>query len=126
MEAADNSPLDDFRRPELVADIDHCLSDMINEFARNVQESSYLFKSPEIGDLLNETVSNFLICINKIQLETSNPSAFASLGQLEQLFTELQQKQNDILLKLFINRLKHLNCENEIVTQKKTSTESTG
>jgi hypothetical protein len=97
--------------------------EMLNEIARKVWETPNMFLSSDNRDLFVKQVDNILVHHNNIDIATSNPASFPTLGEMEQNLYDLIQSQNDLNLKMLINHLKKVKCEDELIVQKKTSTD---
>jgi hypothetical protein len=95
----------------------------IKEFARRINDSPELFKIPDMNLLLIKLVDSFLTYHDRIQIAMSDTSNFLTLGQLEDILIQAKQCYSDIDLNLFLKQLNNVDCENELIVQKKTTSE---
>jgi hypothetical protein len=97
--------------------------EMLSVIARKVWETPNMFLSSDYRDLFVQSVDNIIEHHNNIYVATSSPESFPTLGEIEQNLYDLIQVQNDLNLKMLINHLKNVKCEDELIVEKKTSTD---
>jgi hypothetical protein len=100
------------------------VSETISELVIKIQKSAELFNSSVVSELLQELVDNYIKYQEKLQIITCDTENFATLGQIEQLLLEMKAHQNDINLKIILNSITNIKCEDELIAQKKKSTEN--
>jgi hypothetical protein len=102
--------------PEISPLIKQQRDDLIASFVTIVNEIYEHHNIEQFSDLIT------LIRDHQIRLKaaTSDASTFFDVDQLEQLMLELRSRLNDASLKAFVDTMRHVNAEAEIIAQKKT------
>jgi hypothetical protein len=110
-------------KPEICDDI-QIRADIVRALSARLDESPELFKTPDMGNLLIQIVDNVLSCHANIHSSTSNPSEFLTIGQLEEILLISRERFNSLDFQMLLNRLNNIECEQELIVQKKTTTET--
>ena len=95
--------------------------DMVRSFASMLEESPELLKDQKIRDSVLNMVGNFLKYHENIRLGIENFNNIKSICELEQMLFEGLQEYKLLDLEIFFNQLQNIDCEADIIIQKKNS-----
>jgi hypothetical protein len=110
--------------PELIMVTNSELTQMANKHINKLLMNSKLFDNVDKRDLFNCLIDNYIKKQQEIEDAMNDPSSMPSIGQIEEILYRHQLISNDLDLKVFINSIKSIKNEEEIIDQKKTPIES--
>jgi hypothetical protein len=110
-------------QPETCEDLTAKLEDTIRKLAATLHDTPGLLDAPDMDNLIVQFFNNIVDCHENIRLSMLDPSTFKTIGQIEEIMQQTISHSQDIHFKMLLSRFKKIDCEYELIIQKKTSTE---